>query len=337
MASTLGFICTAADIELTIALALLQDEVQESARLPVTASYYGQSLCVVTRNRGNWPFAVGRRKPNGAWMCYASRESANKCTHVDAARDTGTARGAVPGADAAGDHGGAVHGRSGSEGNRRIRRRTQEQTGYSTLPRPLVLSPTAQARHAAVIAAAQAASVFIVRVGHICPSGYPRAEADAVRQEEGDIEFGTTVAKMVIESWWCTMCFRTVAADGLDEGLIMMSQYTSYTEVFLFEAATVVCMNGANIGSARGLRECFHQMSVPHLFPRSQKPLRTLPVFRAAVMTYLDLVIEVLPQPLSTCSKWRRPDGSVRAIFFDSLQMCYRTRFATGFTRASVR
>lgn len=343
MSSALMAISAATGLPLSGIMSLLSSEIVTDHREPGTAVLYGRKLCVVRRSGGSWPFAVVRRKPNGAWMCYACREAPNSCTHVAAALEAHAAAQAES-SDAAGsirDAGREAFERRGfvrrsRRGGAQSEPRASGET-YFKLVRPLVPSENAQAKHAAVLSAASSGTPVVVPAPQECPYCGLHRGAAVVRDGEGEIEFGTGAVKMHIGSWWCAACYRTVTADGLEDGLVMLSQYSAYTEVFLFEVGMALCLNGANIASTHGLRECFHQMSVRHILPRSQMPLRTLRGFRAVVLLYLELVVKGLPHALSTCRRCRRPDGSMRTICFDGLQLGFRVRFALGLLRAAVR
>lgn len=126
-------------------------------------------------------------------------------------------------------------------------------------------------------------------------------------------------------------------SDGLEEGLVLSSQYSAYTEVFLFETAVNLCRNASSLTSTFDLREAYHQLSREHSVPLSLEGLRSLPVFRTTMLLYIYLVIVDLPLAVSTCAVCARADGSLRVICLDGLQMGFKLRFRTPFSRVSVK
>lgn len=55
------------------------------------------------------------------------------------------------------------------------------------------------------------------------------------------------------------------------------------------------------------------------------------------MLLYIYLVIVDLPLAVSTCAVCARADGSLRVICLDGLQMGFKLRFRTPFSRVSVK
>lgn len=154
---------------------------------------------------------------------------------------------------------------------------------------------------------------------------------------KGSIEFGTGAVQSAVRSWWCHRCKRVCVVDGLDEGLVMCSQFTAYSEVFLFVAAVNLCRNASSFTSSYDLRSSFHQASKENTFPSSIENLRSLPLFRSSVLLYIYLVIQGLPGEVSTCGLCALPDGGMRFICSDGLHLGFKTWYRTGFERISIK
>lgn len=54
---------------------------------------------------------------------------------------------------------------------------------------------------------------------------------------EGVVGFGQGAVRTSVQSWWCARCRAFCVTDGVEQGLIIWSQFTAYTEYFLFECA----------------------------------------------------------------------------------------------------
>lgn len=307
-------------------LGVLSEDLRVSAMNQGIAVLYGKRLCVVRREGGSWPFAVVRRKRNGMWLCHACTQGPSSCTHAMAARDAGSNQQS----EASGDES-LMHG-LGRPGRRR------GNLVYSTSERPLVPSQRSQAQHAKFIEAATMGKKVDIPAPKTCPTcSRLRPSNVPVTVGKGSVEFGTGAVSSAVKSWWCHRCKRTCVVDGLEEGLVMCSQFTAYSEVFLFEAAVNLCRNASSLTSTYDLRSSFHQLSKEHTLPLSIDNLRSLPLFRSTVLLYIYLVIQGLPGAVSTCAICARPDGSMRFICFDGLQLGFKMRYRTGFERISIK
>lgn len=324
--SALQRVQACAGMGLVDVLGTLSEDLRVSAMNQGIAVLYGKRLCVVRREGGSWPFAVVRRKRNGMWLCHACTQGPSVCTHAQAARDAGN----NDQSEASGDDG-AING-LGRRGQRR------GNLIYSVQPRPLVPSQNSQAKHAEVLRAAALGKRVIIQAPRRCltcnrkrPRGIPRTMLSGV------IEFGTGAVASAVGYWRCVSCKRTCVQEGLEEGLVMCSQYTAYTEVFLFEAAVNLARNASSLTSTYDLRAAFHQLSKEHTLPASLDRLRSLPLFRSTVLLYIYLVIQGLPSALSTCAVCARADGSLRFICFDGLQLGFKLRYRTPFKRIAIK
>lgn len=237
----------------------LCEDLRVSAMNQGIAVLSGKRLCVVRREGGSSPFAVVRRKKNGMWLCHACLHAPSCCTHALAAREAGD----NDQSEASGDDG-IING-LGKKGSRRV------NLVYSTRQRPLVPSQNSQAKHAAVLAAVAAGEMVVIPAPSHCPSCQRKKRRDVPRFELlGVIEFGTGSVASRIGHWRCAICKRTCVVDGLDEGLVICSQFTAYTEVFLFEAAVSLCRNASSLTSTYDLRAAFTSSArSTHFFGRS--------------------------------------------------------------------
>lgn len=266
--AALEVVRVAAGVDMPGLLGLLSEDLRVSAMEQGIAVLYGQRLCVVRREGGRWPFAVVQRKRNGAWMCHACPQGPGTCTHAGAARETG---------DNEPSEASGVDAVIRALGRRQTAR---SNTIYSTEPRPLVLTMRSQEKHAAVLRAAASGSSITLPAPATCSICQDACPDDTLlRCHEGDVEYGEGSVRMVVWRWRCRPCQRSCVADGLSEGLVLSSQYTAYTEVFLFEAAVSLCRNASSWTSTFELRTALHQMSKEHTAPLSVDRLRSLPGF----------------------------------------------------------
>lgn len=263
---------------------LLSDDLRVSSMQEGVAILYGKTLCVVRRAGASWPFAVVRRKPNGSWQCHACQVSAGTCTHAQSAREASAAEQS----DA-----------SEEDDGEDVRNTPRRRSGpvFVKQPRPLVPTDASQANHAAIMRAAAAGTTAIL---HDMPDKCPRCRGRRLPsyrsgRHEGVIEFGGGSVRSSVPFWWCGVCRKACITDGLEEGLVVTSMYTAFTEVFLFETCVNLCRNGSSITATYDLRVAFHQLSKPHTYPLSLDALRTIPGFRMAIMNYIYLVIIGLP------------------------------------------
>lgn len=116
----------------------------------------------------------------------------------------------------------------------------------------------------------------------------------------------------------------------------MWSQFTAYSEVFMFEAAAHLCRNASSLTSTNDLRASFHLLSKQHTLLLSVDNLRSLPLFRSTVLLHIYLVVQDLPGVVNRCAVCARPDGSMRYICFVGLQLGFKMRYRNGFERTSV-
>lgn len=307
-------------------LGTLTEDLRISAMNQGIAVLYGKRLCVVRREGGSWPYAVVRRKRNGMWLCHACLQGPSSCTHAMAAREAGNNE-----QSEASDDEDFINS-LGTRGRRR------GNLVYSTEPRPLVPSQRSQKKHAMVLKAAAEGLTVNIRAAKKCPTcRSKRRSGDPVVVMQGVIEFGTGAVASAVCQWRCHKCKRACVSDGLRQGLVMCSQFTAYTEVFLFEAAVNLCRNASSLTSTYDLRAAFHQLSQEHTLPLSLDRLRSLPLFRSTVLLYIYLVIKGLPAALSTCAVCTRADGSLHTVCFDGLQLGFKLRYRTEFARISVK
>lgn len=307
-------------------LATMSEDLRVSAMNQGIAVLYGKRFCVVRTEGSSWPFAVVRRKRDGMWLCHACPHGPSSCTHAMAARDAGNNEQS----EASGDED-IING-LGRRGRRR------GNLVYSFNKRPLVPSEQSQAQHAKFMKAAQEGQVVNIDASKCCPTcGGKRPVNVPLSVLKGVVEFGAGSVQSGVGHWWCHMCKRTCVVDGLEQGLVMCSQYTAYTEVFLFEAAVNLCRNASFITSTYDLRASFHQLSQHHTLPLSLDHLRSLPLFRSTVLLFVYLVIQGLPAALSTCAICARADGSLPVICFDGLQLGFNLRYRTAFERITVK
>jgi len=308
-------------------LGLLCEDLRVSALNQGIAVLYGPNLCVVRREGGSWPFAVVRRKRNGQWLCHACPQGPASCTHAAAARDAGTNEQseASDDDDLINDLG---RGRQPKRGN----------NVYSTLPRPLVPSRRSLAGHAAVVRAAETgASIFLPAPSECNVCGSVPGGMFSVFSRPGVVEFGQGSVRTMVQSLWCRQCHRLSVTDGVEQGLVICSQYTVYTEFFLFECNVNLCRNASSLTSTFNLRSAFHQLMNEHLYPHTLPNLRSLPLFRFASLLYIYLVLDGLPLAVSTCATCIRADGSLRFICFDGLQIGFKVRYQTPFSSIRIK
>jgi len=317
--------CTGMD--LTGVLGLLCEDLRVSALNQGIAVMYGPNLCVVRREGGSWPFAVVRRKNKGIWMCHACHQGPGSCTHAQAAADAGRNE-----QSEASDDEDLINNLG------RGRQSKRSNTVYSTQPRPLVPSTQALAGHAAVVRAAETGATVFLPAPYLCSScGHGRSHAFSVFSRAGTVEFGQASVRTSVQSWWCGRCRRFCVTDGIDQGLIICSQFTAYTEYFLFECTINLCRNASSLTSTFNLRSAFHQLLREHLYPHTHPNLRSLPLFRFAALLYIYLVLDDLPLAVSTCAVCTRPDGSLQFICFDGLQVGFKVRYQTPFSSISIK
>lgn len=107
--------------------------------------------------------------------------------------------------------------------------------------------------------------------------------------------------------------------------------------MFLFEAAVNLCRNASSLTSTYDLRASFQQLSKKHMLPLSLPLLRSLPLFRSAVLLYIYLVIQGLNPAVSTCAVCAREDGSLPFICFDGLLLGFKQRYRTAFESISIK
>lgn len=195
-------------LELPVLLALLSENLRVSAMNQGIAVLYGKKLCVVRRQDGSWPFAVVRRKRDGASLCHARHQGPGSCTHAQAARDAADNQQS----DASGDD--DVIGSLGLAANRR------RNTVHSIAERPLVPSQSSQAHHAAVLDAARANPPVHIPAPDRCKSSPSEALSDdSLSCHAGVVEFGDGAAVSSVWSWWCATCRRVCVTDGLDQAV----------------------------------------------------------------------------------------------------------------------
>lgn len=316
---------TAASMSLPELVNTLSDDLRVSSMQEGAAVLYGKTLCVVRRAGASWPFAVVRRKPNGTWQCHACQVGAGTCTHARAAAEA-----VVDEQSDASDTDDGEDVRGGPRGRR--------SPVFTKRPRPLVPTDRSQAHHAAIIRAAAAGTTITLReTPASCPRcGQEKSPFCRAGRHEGVIEFGGGAVKSSVPYWWCGSCRKACVTDGLEDGLVVTSLYTAFTEVFLFETCVNLCRNGSSITATFDLRAAFHQLSKRHSYPRSLDELRTLPGFRGAILRYIYLVIIGLPKAVSTCATCMRSDGSILYLCFDGLQLGFKIRFRTPFHRVVV-
>lgn len=325
VSAALTELCAATSMTLAEIVNALSDDLRVSTMQEGAAVLYGKVLCVVRRAGDSWPFAVVRRKPKGSWQCHACQVGAGTCTHARAAGDA-VADGQSEGSEA--DDGEDVRGAP----------RGRRAPVFSKRPRPLVPTNASQAHHASFMrAAAAGTSVTLHNTPDKCPRcAQPRSTFCRAGRHEGVIEFGGGAIKSSVPYWWCGICRKACVKDGMEDGLVVTSLYTAFTEVFLFETCINLCRNGASLTATYDLRAAFHQLSKRHTYPRSLDDLRTTPGFRNAILSYIYLVIIGLPKAVSTCATCRCADGSMLYLCFDGLQMGFNIRFRSPFHRVAV-
>ncbi|OSX73408.1 hypothetical protein BU14_0350s0001 [Porphyra umbilicalis] len=309
-------------------LALLSEDLRVSALNQGIAVLYGPNICVVRREGGSWPFAVVRRKPrDGVWMCHACAQGPGTCTHAYAAKEAdGNEQ------SEASDDDDLIN----NLGRGRQPRRSN--TVYSTSPRPLVPSARSLAGHADVVRASVTGDTIILPAPSTCKScGFERSGRYAVFSRFGVVEFGQGAVATRVQSWWCARCREFCVTDGLEQGLVMCSQFTAYTEFFLFECTINLCRNASSLTATYDLRSAFHELMREHAYPLTLTKLRSLPLFRFAALLYIYLVLDELPLAVSTCAVCTRADGSLQFICFDGLQVGFKVRYQTPFTTISVK
>jgi len=331
-ASVLGAleeVMEASGMELPDVLGLLSEDLRISALNQGVAVMYGPSLCVVRREGGSWPFAVVRRKASqtkALWQCHSCSQGAGSCTHSHAAREAaGNEQ-----SDASDDDTDLI-----ASLGRKTRRRSN--TIYSTKPRPLVPSQRGLAGHANVLRAAEAGATVRLRAPAECQNCGHSWGGEGLSTRPGVIEFGSGAVASVVEDWTCSSCKSLCVSDGRDQGVVLVSQVTAYTEVYLFESTINLCRNGSSLTAMWELRTSFHQLMKKDTYPASLDALRSLPLFRTAALLYIYLVIEGLPLAVSTCARCTRPDGSLQFICFDGLQLGFKIRYKTPLKRVSLK
>lgn len=204
---------------------------------------------------------------------------------------------------------------------------------YSFHPRPLVPSDSSQDLHATYITAARQGRKVEIHAPPCCPTcSAPRPSNVPVRRLMGVIEFGTGSVESLVMQWWCHKCKRGCIVDGLAHGIVMCSQFTAYTEVFLFEAGVNLCRISSFITSIYDLHACFHQLSKHHSLPLSLSRLRSLRLFRSTVLLYIYLFQEIAGE-VSTCAVCARADGSLLFVCFEGLQLGFKLRHRSAFER----
>lgn len=181
---------TAAGVDLAGLLGLLSEDLRLSAMHQGVAVLYGQKLCVVRREGGSWPFAVVRRKRNGARMCHACPQGPGTCTHAGAARDAGCNE----------------HSQASGEDEliRNLGRRRTKRTNkvFSSLPRPLVPSQQSQQKHAAVMRAAASGRAITIPAPASCTvCNIKCPDTTVLRCHEGVIEYGEGSVRAIVWRW----------------------------------------------------------------------------------------------------------------------------------------
>eukprot|EP00168_Porphyra_purpurea_P012257 TRINITY_DN3209_c0_g1_i1.p1 TRINITY_DN3209_c0_g1~~TRINITY_DN3209_c0_g1_i1.p1 ORF type:complete len:589 (+),score=117.64 TRINITY_DN3209_c0_g1_i1:680-2446(+) len=310
-------------------MGLLSDDVRISSLNQGIAVRYGPSLCVIRREGGSWPFAVVRRKAlqtKALWQCHACHHAAGTCTHSHAAREAGS----NDQSEASDDVTGIVAGL----GRKKARR---SNTIYSTKTRPLVPSALSISGHAAVLRAAESGASVRLRAPSVCINCEHAWDGESLSSRPGVIEFGGGAIISIVEDWKCSRCKSLCVTDGDKKGLVLVSQVTAYTEVFLFERTINLCRNSSSLSAAWELRSAFHQLLVATTYPQSVNALRSLPLFRSAALLYIYLVIEGLPLAVSTCAVCARLDGSLQFVCLDGLQLGFRMRYKIGMKRVSLK
>lgn len=122
-----------------------------------------------------------------------------------------------------------------------------------------------------------------------------------------------------VQSWWCARCCAICVTDGVEQGIIICSQFTAYIEYFLFECTVNLCRNTSSSTATYDLRRAFHQRVRDDTYPLTMENLRSLPRFRFAALLCIYLVLDDLPLAVSTCAVCTQPDGSLQYIGFDGL------------------
>jgi len=310
-------------------LALLSEDLRVSALNQGLAVMYGPSLCVVRREGGSWPFAVVRRrstKTKGAWLCHACTQAAGTCTHSQAARD-------ADGDDQSetSDDNKDIIGQLQRKKNRRSNK------VFSTRPRPLVPSRRSIGGHAAVLRAAEMGNSMRLVAPTKCRGCGRKRAGERISARKGVIEFEMGAVVSYVEDWTCSNCKTLCVTDGYKEGLILCSQESAYTEVFMFQTTVNLCRNASSLTATSDLRKAYHQLLKSSLYPASLDTLRSLPRFRTAALLYIYLVVDGLPLAVSTCARCTRADGSLQFICFDGLQLGFKTRFKIPFKRVSLK
>lgn len=310
-------------------LSLLSEDIRISALSQGVAVMYGRSLCVVRRDGGSWPFAVVRRKTSktkALWQCHACHQGPGSCTHSHAARKaSGNNQ-----SEASNDENDLIAG-LGRTARRRV------STIYSKRPRPLVPSKRGLAGHARVLRAAEAGTTVLLRAPRECSGCQTQWGGEHVSSRLGMVEFGHGAVASKVQEWTCSKCKSVCVTDGYEEGLILVSQVTAYTQVFLFESTINLCGNASSLSATWELRSAFHQLMKAYTYPQSLDNLRSLPLFRTASLLYIYLVIEGLPLAVSTCARCTRPDGSLQFICFDGLQLGFKLRYKMPMKRVALK
>jgi len=274
---------------------------------------YGQSLCVVRRGLPSWPLVVLHKSRKGLSICLTCPNSHLSCVHYTSAQSAAADQERDDNGEdvEAGDFTG-LQTESDSDGEEEQRKQVGKGasaaelkkrrfiTAQSMLPRALVPPMRAQAERRRLMDAARDTNITLdYEAPQVCPFclvGPPKLETPSFTLSR--VEFGD--GAIVARSWYwqCGKCMYNGTADGRTHGVVFLSQFSAYSECFLFETAVNMARNGPSVSSLGYLRAAFHELSVSSLYPQSRVRLRHVSTLRKAIMLYIRLVIAGLPLAL---------------------------------------
>lgn len=121
--------------------------------------------------------------------------------------------------------------------------------------------------------------------------------------------------------WVRGRCAVHFVPDVYEDGVVLIFTASAYTEPFLFNFSYGLVSNGSRLSGLAQLRRHLVQLAGHARLPLTVSSKRTPAVLRGAIILYLELVVDRLPDAVLRDSACKQADSSYIVIRFDGLYM----------------